>query len=233
MSTTVDLTLLDEAALARLDAATPKGDLTDEHLLRSSAQDLTRVLSELVRAMRDADVERVARSQGWRQRLTGADLIERARLELAARRVGERLEQARVVAASVADLRRVMSAAGEALTADQARLSTLVAEVRAALAAADRAVPIVARFERRSANLEALHAANAMTLAQFALALDHLARLLDRFADIDGLLYPVWRRHVLAVAQAPGALPRAAPILQSLRESQARLLAAANPGQPA
>jgi hypothetical protein len=58
-----------------------------------------------------------------------------------------------------------------------------------------------ARLERRLGNLEALHASNQLARAQAVLAIDNLAGLLDRYQEIENLLFPVWQQHALAVAQ--------------------------------
>jgi hypothetical protein len=54
------------------------------------------------------------------------------------------------------------------------------------------------------ANLNALRAANALSLAQIPAAVAHQKQALDRFIDVELVLFPVWQRHCRAVIESRG-----------------------------
>jgi hypothetical protein len=97
----------------------------------------------------------------------------------------------------------LLVAARADLLTEQARLESLISAAKALLTttiAADEF--IAARFERRLANIMAMHTANILTIEQIGLAHGVLSGLLDRVTDVDTLLLPLWQRNVLALAHA-------------------------------
>ena len=84
----------------------------------------------------------------------------------------------------------------------QTRHEALIRDATALLAGKDPNDYFVGRFQRRLGNLEALAASDRMSEAQISLAIDSLTATLDRFGEIEKLLFPVWQQHALAIAQS-------------------------------
>jgi hypothetical protein len=130
-----------------------------------------------------------------------------------------------------ADMSRLAQAASDAnrartaMNADIARLKS-IAPAHEALAErtmrflrnADLKAASVARLQRRLANLETVIASNRLAAAQMAIAVDHLSGLLDRYADVENRLFPVWRHHALAVAQSVGDIGDSVEELRAIRK---------------
>jgi hypothetical protein len=213
----------DAAALAAFDKAFEPFAPDPALLEGAPARMLGDALSEFVTALTHLDVDRVARRSGWWSRFTGADIEARLELEVAAHRLS-------------ADMHNLAQAAGAArrasaaMKADAVRLAA-IAPLHQRLA--EQAVefargghsrdPNVARLQRRIANLETMIVSNQLVGAQMGVALEHLATLLDRYADIEKRLFPVWRHHALALAQSAGRSvePKS---LEQLRAVRARLM---------
>lgn len=226
---------LDEERLRRFDAEMPAGVVDDVLLHASPSRDLAAALAVMVASLRAIDVEAVARKQGWLSRLTGADLEAALLLERACRNLEKDMANAALAAKASEQSIALMRQTHAGLGADQERLDALILAGRAALAAEDATVDpdLRARFERRVANAAALHVANTLAGAQLQIAIAHAGRLLDRFADVEKLLFPVWRRHAMAVAAAPAADGGAASHFESLKSLHARFIAGATVPQEA
>jgi hypothetical protein len=192
----------DAAALDRFDAALSRFGPDESLLSGSPARTLTSAMADVVQALTRIDLERVHSRDGWWHRFTGADLEARLELEVAVRCIA-------------GDMQRLAEAAGRAqrastamqgdiikLDAVQAEHERLIESTRIFLEGADDRQEAVARLQRRLGNLEALHASNRLARAQMALAIGSLAGLLDRYRDIEQLLFPLWQQHALAVAQS-------------------------------
>lgn len=191
-------------ALARFDAAFD-GFEPDQSLLGGTpARDLSESMNALVVSLRRVDVDRVNRRQGWWHRFTGADLEARLELEVAAHCLGGDMRRASAKAAAARRVRGAMRADLPRLDAAQRVHEALSDATAAFLQDAPASDTVVTRLQRRLGNLEALQASNRLVRAQMELAVDHLDGLLDRFADIEQLLFPLWQRHALAVAQSAG-----------------------------
>ncbi len=161
-------------------------------------------MAALVVSLRRVNVDRVNRRQSWWHRFTGADLEARLELEVAAHCLGGDMRRASARAATARRARDAMRADLPRLDAAQRAHESLSDATAAFLRGAPANDPVVARLQRRLGNLEALQASNRLVRAQMELAVDHLGGLLDRFADIEQLLFPLWQRHALAVAQSAG-----------------------------
>lgn len=196
---------LNARSLEQLDAATPVAPIHDDLVFTSPARDLLAQLGSLVASLRAIDVEAVARKQGWFSRLTGSDLEARIKLEAACVSLARQMQASRQAAVATASAAELMLTTRGQLRDDQRRLDHLIRLGREMLDA-ERATAdpeLVARLERRVANMTALHASNTLAYAQLQIAGDHAQRLLDRFTDVDKLLFPVWQRHAMAVAATP------------------------------
>jgi hypothetical protein len=221
---------LDEESLRRFDAEMPAGVVDDVLLHTSPRRDLVAALAVVVTSLRAIDVEAVARKQGWLSRLTGADLEAAVLLERACRNLDNEMTSAGLAAKATEQSITLMRKTHTGLGADQECLDALVLAGHAALALEGATVgpDLRARFERRVANAAALHAANTLAAAQLQIAIAHAGRLLDRFADVEKLLFPVWRRHAMAVAAAPAADGGGADShFETLKSLHARFIAGA------
>jgi hypothetical protein len=215
------LTPADEAALAAFDRAFQPFDPDQSLLAGTPARTLTEAMADFVVAITHMDIDRVARRNGWWSRFTGADLEVRLELEVAAHRFDADMMK---LAQAATDARR----AHAGMTADLDRLAT-IAPAHEALAertvrflrGANAELANVARLQRRLTNLETVVASNRLAAAQMIIAIDHLSGLLDRYADIEKRLFPVWRHHALAVAQSVGGIDSNA--LEQLRAIRKRL----------
>lgn len=221
-----------DAAVERFDAAFDAYAPDEALLAGTPARSLAEAMQALVAALTHIDIDRVARRQGWWSRFTGADLEARVELEVAALCLGEDMAHTAAAAAAARHAREAMRADLPRLDAAQDAHRALADVTAAFLRGCDPADPGVARLHRRLGNLEALHASNRLARAQMALAIDHLSDLLDRFADIEQLLFPVWQRHALAVAQSAAPTHETPALVERLHAAHqqfAGALAAAKP----
>jgi hypothetical protein len=216
-----------EDAIARFDQAMARFAPDESLLSGSPTRSLTAAMAKVVEALTRLDPQRLERKQGWWHRFTGADLVARIELEVGVR----------TISADMRELAQAVTVAGRALATlgdDIVRLDEtqdghveLIALTRALLEGSDAAHPVTARLHRRLGNLEALHASNRLARAQMALAIDHLSGLIDRYRDIEQLLYPVWQHYALALAQGAAATPGGD--LARLGTAQGKLLDALDP----
>ncbi|MDB5705339.1 MAG: hypothetical protein JWN66_2455 [Sphingomonas bacterium] len=211
-----------EEALARFDAAHDPFEPDQSLLAGTPARSLAQAMTELVDMLKRIDIDRVARRQGWWNRFTGADLEARIELEVAAHSLGDAMRRTAAEAAAARRAQAAMRADLPRLDAAQVAHQALADSAAVFLRGSDPADPVVARLHRRLGNLEALHASNRLTRAQMTLAIDHLSGLLDRFTDIEQLLFPVWQHHALAVAQGTAGTDHGSGVLAQLQNIHAR-----------
>jgi hypothetical protein len=225
----VGLDRVDVRAIAAFDAALVVEAPNVALLEGTPARSLSVAIAGLVRSLQKLDVDRVNRRFTWLERFTGADLEARIAFDIASRHLSIEMAE---VAASASRARAVLAS----LHADQPRLAaatnaygSLLFATLSFLDAHSGEVSDIDRLRRRAANLQALHASSRMTETQISLAIDGLTGLLDRYADVEQLLLPVWQHHALTIAQSPAnvnsseALPAiAAPARRRLSFSRAR-----------
>jgi hypothetical protein len=219
-----------EAALERFDSAFCAFEPDPALLNGTPARTLVEAMKGLVAALTHIDVERVRRRQGWWHVFSGADLEARLELEVAVHGLRrDRLGLAQAAAAAERAARAMRSDLPR-LDSTQAAHGALAGATRAWLAEAGSLEGAAGRLQRRLGNLEALHASNRLARAQMALAIEHLEGLLDRYRDIEQLLFPLWQQHALAVAQSSGPAAKGAGAFDQLRSVHHRLSQAlANP----
>lgn len=227
------LTPQDEAALARFDGALAPHEPDSELLNGTPARSLTEALATLVEGLTRIDVDRVRRRQSWWHRFTGADLEARLELEVAVRSLRDDMQNLAQAAAAAERASRAMRADIPRLEAAQAEHENLVDETSAFLVGADGRNPVTARLERRLGNLQALCASNRLARAQMLLAVDHLGALLDRYRDVEQLLFPVWQQHALAVAQSAAPLADRPGLFEQFKSAHGRLAEALVPAKEA
>ena len=108
-------------------------------------------------------------------------------------------------------MRNLLRQAQSELATEQARLESVIVQAKALLARATGADAFIAdRFERRLSNIMAVHAANILTVEQIRLGDGVLSAMLDRLTDVETLLFPLWQRTMLALAQADAGRRRGA-----------------------
>ncbi|HYJ51706.1 MAG TPA: hypothetical protein VEW04_00890 [Allosphingosinicella sp.] len=224
------LTPTDEEALQRFDAALSRFDPDQSLLSGSPARSLTTAMADLVQALTRIDLERVNSRQGWWDRFTGADLEARLELEVAVRCIGRDMQRLAEAATAAQGAASAMRADLDRIDESQIGHEALIEATANLLRGADPAAAVAARLQRRLGNLEALYASNRLARAQMVLATEHLAGLLDRYRDIEQLLFPLWQQHALAVAQS--AVPTSgASGLDQLRNIHARFASALTPSK--
>jgi hypothetical protein len=198
----VGLAPTQEAALDRFDSALAKFAPDESLLSESPARTLVSAMADLVQALTRIDLERVRSRDDWWHRFTGADLEARLELEVAVQCIGGDMQRLGEAAGAAMRASAAMRDDLVRLDAAQANHDRLIDSTRHFLKGADSSQEVVARLQRRLGNLEALHASNRLARAQMQLAVGHLAGLLDRYRDIEQLLFPLWQQHALAVAQS-------------------------------
>jgi hypothetical protein len=194
---------LDETALGALDAAAHTIAFDIDLLRTPAARDIRLQIESVVTLLRKMDDRVVLARQGLLSRLTGADVEARLEFELTGQNVLMAIGRLRRAAQNGRHVLGLLVAARADLVAEQTRLEALIAAAKALLTtAAAKDEFITTRFERRLANIMAMHAANILTIEQIGLAHGLLSGLLDRVTDVDTLLLPLWQRNVLALAHA-------------------------------
>lgn len=221
--------VLSEAVLERFDQAAQISCIPDELFDARASVELTAKLEALVEVVRRADVDEVASRQGWRHRLFGADVEARLQFTLARKHCEEALCKAKDAARSTAQRIQQLEALLPIAQADQTRLDALDATVTALRASltppqTNTERDLRSRFDRRLTNLTSLRASNALALAQIPVALAHQRQALERFIDVEMVLFPIWQRHCLAVIESRGGEAELKAVRSAARAMVDRLM---------
>ncbi|MBL0372066.1 hypothetical protein JJB09_08500 [Rhizobium sp. KVB221] len=164
----------------------------------------------------ELDLRKLLSRQRWFDRLTGADVEARFRFELSAKQVNLAFERLKGAADQARALIKAMVVERIRLGEEQEALAAAIVYADGLSGARDHADEyLVQRFDRRVANLNAMHAANAMAIEQFKLAENNLTALLDRYSEIASLLIPLWQQHLFTLLHASGRLRRNDPDVAS------------------
>jgi hypothetical protein len=193
----------------------------DRGLLHAAPADaISRQAGTVIAMLKALDVDVPSARQGWFARLTGADVVNRMRQERALRQVMKAIcDLGRGVREGRARLND-LSTASRAMEDDQARVANAIGCGRVLLAQSTSGDLFVrARYERNIAWMTALQSANEETLHRLAFSTHLLVSLLDRLAEVETTLVPLWQRNVLAVLQSPVRPPdvKALAVLQDTR----------------
>lgn len=220
---------LSEAVLESFDRAAQVTRFAEDLFDPRASGELAMRLEALVAALQDADVEMVAKHGQWRHRLFGADIEARLKFAVARRNCERALGEAKAAAGETARRIQQLEAALPVVQSDQRRLDSLDGKARdfaARLAQPESPAEreLHARFERRRANLGQLRAANALTQSQIPVAVSHQRQVLDRFVDVETVLFPVWQRHCLALMEARGGEEQINAVRKSTRALIDRLM---------
>jgi hypothetical protein len=189
--------------------AAMKVALFDEKLFDVTAGGaLAAKLEAIMDAVRAADVDELVRSQQSRFTLLGADVETRMKFAWARKRARSAIAEAEMAAIRTANLIRLLEEARETVEADVRRLAQVAAmgaNLIGQLVPPDtrEAAELRARLDRRLNSLTSLHAASMLTLGHIPQAITRNRQFLDRFNDVNTVLFPVWERHALAVLQSP------------------------------
>lgn len=195
-----------EAALAAFDAAVATADPDDALLSGTPATTLMEAMKAVVMALQHVDPERIARKRSWFHRFTGADLEARLQFEVSIKVIGDEMRDLGAAAQHAAGTVHLLEREIDKLEAAGTNNTALILAVRNLLSR--QSSGDTARLERRLGNLEALQASQQLARAQMKLSIGHLKDLLDRFRDIEQLLFPVWQQHALAIAQSAAGVRR-------------------------
>lgn len=196
--------VLDENALAALDAAGRSSGFDSELLQTTPAQDMRSKITDLVALLKATDHQKFLKKQSWLSRFTGADVEARLRLELANQTVATKVEELRRSVRHGMHIHDLLCNAEDDIKAHQGQLEIAIQDAQFLLANVQDADNFLrSRFERRLSNVLAINVANVLTLEQIALSKQILKTLIDRFLDVDSTLFPLWQRAMLALAHAP------------------------------
>ncbi len=193
---------IDAQAIAAFDAAVKPFELDRQLHNQIVGNELGESMAALVDALRKLSFDRLTRRYSWLDKLTGADLQARIEFDLAAHTISDLIDSAYVAARHGAQML-------QALQAERARLAELVPRHEDLLNTAETLLrgqdpqdELVARFQRRVANLSAMCNANRLSEAQLDLTIKSVTLQLDRFGELRKVLLPAWQQHALAIAQA-------------------------------
>ncbi|WP_245423748.1 hypothetical protein [Rhizobium sp. M1] len=201
--------VIDDNAIAALDMAARSPKMNNDILSSAPARDIRSFANELVDMLEDIDLQKMLRKQGPIGRFTGAAVEARLKFELASHRVTDLVRQLSRAAQIGKRTREIFDQTRLELTDEQERLAGVISDGRRLLSQSSGSdLSLVARFERRLANIMAMEAANALTIQQIELSATVLASLLDRFTDIETLLLPLWQRNALAIIHGEAVRPR-------------------------
>ena len=164
--------------------------------------DFVRSMDQLERAVSTADAKRTKRQVGWFGRMLGVDIQAQAEGEALRARMGVLLGDARHAAEQV-------QAALARLVALEARLDVVIAridgEVEAGHALLEREPgpdpdprSPTERFRRRLVHLSTVAASHRTTRETLRHARTEAAGILERHANLQALIEPVWAQHRLA-----------------------------------
>jgi hypothetical protein len=191
---------IDVHALAVLEHASQAFAFDDALLSPERAAEMRRAIRRALSTINTLDVEKLIAQQGWIARMTGADIEARLRFELAAKQVDTALGALEASSQRARELLNAMEMENAELRRRQPEVCDAITFGQNALAGDCRCdLGLAERFERRLANLIAIHAANDMAVAQFELAITGLTALLDRYTDIATVVVPLWRQHLFAI----------------------------------
>ena len=200
--------MLSEDLLTRLSEASHVRSFNEKLFDLAAGGDLSGRLQNVMRAVRDADVDALLRSQTATNKFLGADIEARMVFALARKKAVDSLAESRRAAHATASLLQILEDARAGVLTDERRLAEIVATTDEI---ADRLAPpqtpaqleLQDRFKRRRVNLQSLRASTMLTLAQIPVAITHNRELLDRFNDVETVLFPVWERHAVTLIQSP------------------------------
>lgn len=205
--------VIDNEAVAALDVAA-RSPRMDSNLLNSApARDIRTSANDLIAMLEEVDLQKMLRKQGLVGRFTGADVEARLEFELASHRVADLFRQLTRAAQAGRRIREILDKTRLELIDEQGRLALVISDARLLLSqSVGSDLSLIARFERRLANIMALEAANTLTIQQIELSASVLASLLDRFTDIETLLLPLWQRNALAIIHGEAITSRSSVV---------------------
>jgi hypothetical protein len=206
--------VIDEDMVAALDVAARSPRMDNDILSSAPARDIRSSANELIEMLDDVDLQKMLRKQGLIGRFTGSAVEARLGFELASHRVADVFRQLSRAAQAGGRIRGILDRTRLELIDEQARLAGVIGDAKKLLISRSSGsdLALVARFERRLANIMAIEAANTLTIQQIELSAGVLASLLDRFTDIETLLLPLWQRNALAIIHGEAITPRSSVV---------------------
>lgn len=216
---------IDEASIDLLGRLAKSPEVADTALTQRPGSDMGAMLRSLVDALKRVNVKALLKTEGFLSRLTGADVEARLRFEVAVKELSNRQDELRAKAAEARSMRKTLQTALSQILAAQPQLECAIEEGRRTLHRDNTADTFTRqRFERRLANLSVLHASNAMTCQQIGIAEKNLSLMIDRFCEVDTVIFPLWRREALAIAQARQPLSLKSERVESFLEAHNQFL---------
>ena len=199
-------TVVNEATIAAFDAASAVFEPDERLVSGTPARRLSEQISELVAAVNTLQLSRVRRQFSWYEKFTGLDLKERVEFDLNIRAIHKEMVETTAAADRSRATLKQLKAEFPKLKHIHERQGRLIRETRAFLATATGDEFHVSRLKRRLANLEMIHTSNKLTAKQLKLSVRNLTSLIDRFTDVEQVLFPLWQQQALTVCQTPAKL---------------------------
>jgi len=197
---------IDDQAIAAFDKAAAVFEPDKDLIAGMPARRLGEQIEELIATVNALHLDQVRRRFNWYEKFTGLDLKARIEFDLSLRAVDKEMTETAAAAKRSRHALALLKAEFPKLKKVHARQAALIKDTRIFLNTATGDEFHVSRLERRLVNLETMHATNKMTAQQLKLAAQSLVSLIDRFNDVETLLFPLWQQQALAVSQAPADL---------------------------
>jgi hypothetical protein len=210
--------IIDDAALEWFDDLGRVSPIDDNLLSAAEAAAVHKAIRQTLMLLQELDLATLLSRQGWRFRLTGADLEAKLRFELAAKQINLAFEGLQSAASRARLMVAAMSSERARVLEEINRLSHAIKTAQHLLSEAESSDDLpVQRLQRRLGNLQAMHVANTLAIEQFKLAEHGLKSLLDRYGEIANVLVPMWQQHLFAILHSPRQLRRNSTEVEGFR----------------
>lgn len=195
-----NLTCIDETAITLLDSLTPS-HVPDTSLIQGMpARDLNTATAAVVRGLQDINVERISRPFNWWERITGKDIEQRIRFDIATQGISDLINDMEAAHTNAEAARDAVARDALYLLEANKRLSFAIKAAASCTLRLSGDRFHVERFNKRIADLETLAAANRMLEAHYTVSYQLLVALLDRTTEVSRVLLPLWRQNAFAIA---------------------------------
>lgn len=216
---------IDEAAIEQLNLATTSSPFDETLLTKSPAQEITLAVTALIEKLQKVKIDNLLRNHGLLSRFTGADIEARLIFELEVRSLFAQMEHVSTLVEDARSMLATLELTEANIALEQGRLIATLEKANILLQRGARGEPALkVRFERRLANIQALVTSNDLTRCQINLAKDNLVHIIDSIRDTELVVFPLWQRNALALAQAEPKRTDRAPRISAFLKSHKLLL---------
>ena len=229
--TGIDATCCGESLLDKLDSVARKMRVHPDLLRASPALELRRGVQDFVTLLTALDVQALLRHQGPLSRLTGKDIEARYVFNDQIRTVQDKAAQLRRASKSCGIYAKALISEKHRLEEAQSELEILIEQGRSALDVQENLSAFTrTRIERRLVNLTAMQVSNVTTIRQLETSVKLVTTLLDRFADVEAVVLPLWERHALAIANSNRRVRETDQIVQNFHSTSSKLVSGLQAG---